>query len=101
MGTGVEIGVRNGSMLHFSSVVVTFPEEGALSYGALAPSASSDPREVSTAYRYAPIRATADEHEYVFQPIDYVGENKLTPGRYQYVLRVQDGQLFVELVSVQ
>ena len=99
MATRVEMSVRNGSTLHFSSVVVTFPDDGAVNYGALAPDASSDAREVSTAYRYAPIRALADGHEYVFQPIDYVGEKKLTPGRYQYVLRLQDGQLFVELGS--
>ena len=97
---GVEIRIANRSDVDFDRVDVTFPADE-VSYGAVAKGAASDYRRVKEAYRYALVVATAGGETYRFQPIDFVGETLLEPGRYTYALSTDpnDNFLAIELVE--
>jgi hypothetical protein len=83
----LEFRVRNASAYAFDSVVVGFPAQRE-AYPALAPGRASSYRTVSRAYRYAYVEVYAQGTKLVQQPIDYVGESLLSPGRYAYVIEV-------------
>ncbi|HSJ09004.1 MAG TPA: hypothetical protein VK928_03800 [Longimicrobiales bacterium] len=84
-GDDVEVRVSNLSAVAFDSVTVTFPSE-THRYGRVDAGASSGYAQVSQAYRYARIEVWAAGASYVLQPIDYVGEQPLAPGRHTYGL---------------
>jgi hypothetical protein len=54
----------------------------------------------SRAYRYAGLSVLAGNEELSLQPIDYMGEQELSAGRYTYSLGVDNGQLTVQLEAV-
>jgi hypothetical protein len=83
----VEIRIANLSSFAFERVDVVFPEDE-VSYGAIPAHGTSSYRGVSEAYRYAYIEVQISGEELVLQPIDYVGENTLRPGKYTYLLNV-------------
>jgi hypothetical protein len=93
---GPEIRVENASQSDFSSVRVVFPSED-VSYGALPAGATSEYESVAEAYRYAYVEVMIGERRVVLQPIDYVGETLLGPGRYTYALDVMPGGDFLSL----
>ena len=84
-----EIRVLNASSRTMEGVTVAFPDDEVV-YGTLAPGAASGYRAVERAYRYAYVRTTVDGDTMVLQPIDYVGETLLEPGRYTYRLDLAD-----------
>ena len=96
---GIEIRVRNASETDFQSVIVVCPGQNAVDYGAVARGTESVFRQVQTAYRYAEVRVKANGQNLSIIPIDYVGEQLLKPGRYTYVLNIQDGRLTIALQS--
>ena len=96
---GIEIRVRNASETDFQSVIVVCPRQNAVDYGAVARGMESVFRQVQTAYRYAEVRVKANGQNLSIVPIDYVGEQLLKPGRYTYVLNIQDGRLTIALQS--
>ena len=95
----VLVRVRNASSDELDDIRVFFPDapDRAMHYGAVASGAASEYLPVSRAYRYAHIEATAGGRPYSLQPIDYVGEEELEPGRYTYVLRTEADRLTVAL----
>jgi hypothetical protein len=107
----VDIRIRNASAEIMEDIVVGFPagvggspvapgqgESGDVSYGTLEPGAMTPYRLIEKAYRYAYVEAVARGRSVVLQPIDYVGEELLEPGRYTYELDLRDGHLGLELV---
>jgi hypothetical protein len=86
---GVLIRVRNASPYAFESVYVN-TSGGENTYGQVAAGQSSDYKLFANAYSYAYIKVSANGQEVVWQPIDYVGEKPLEPGRYTYVLGIDD-----------
>jgi hypothetical protein len=95
-GGDVEIRIQNNSSFPFERVEVGFPE-GRVNYGSIRANSASEYRGVSKAYRYAYIEVEIAGEELVLQPIDYVGESLLGPGRYTYVLNTTvEGQLTLE-----
>src|SRR5262245_2445761 len=89
----VEVRVANLSAFAFADVDVVFPEDS-VDYGAVPASGISEYRDVSKAYRYALIIVQVGGEELRLQPIDYVGETELRPGRYTYLLNLtSQGQL--------
>lgn len=93
----VAIRVANNSSFAFDRVDVVFPEDE-VSYGAVPAHFASGYHTVETAYRYAYIEVEIDGEELRIQPIDYVGEEPLEPGRYTYALNVTvEGHLTLEL----
>ena len=96
---GVEIRVANRSDRDFDQVDVTFQSKK-VSYGPVAKGATSEYRTAQEeAYRYALIVVTAGGETFRFQPIDFVGETPLAPGRYTYALNIDpnDRQLTIDL----
>ena len=92
----VEVRVANLSTFPFASVDVVFPEDS-VDYGAVVANGISEYRRVSKAYAYALIIVQVGGEELRLQPIDYVGEPELQPGRYTYLLNVTiEGQLTLE-----
>ena len=83
----VEVRVANLSSFAFERVDVAFPDNE-VSYGAIASHGTSSYRAVDKAYRYAYIEVQIAGEELVIQPIDYVGERLLSPGKYTYQLNV-------------
>ena len=93
----IEIRIRNASEIDFDSVRVVFPDRDEAHFGHIAKGESSDFKPTTRAYRYAEIHVNAEGRELRLQPYDYVGERELTPGRYSYVIGVQEGRLTVDL----
>ena len=75
--------VENASDLDFRSFVVSFDGQYE-SFGPLLAGAVSDYRSVGSAYRYAFTEAFSGERRFILQPIDFVGEQHLSPGTYTY-----------------
>jgi hypothetical protein len=67
------------------NVVVTFPSQTER-YGTVAPGGVTAYRSIERTYSYAKIEATINGQPAVLQPIDFVGETLLGPGRYTYSL---------------
>jgi hypothetical protein len=93
----VEIRIKNASGIDFDSVRVVFPDRDEASFGPIPNGASSDFKRTARAYRYAEIHVNAGGRELSLQPYDYVGESELPPGRYSYVLDIQDDRLTIDL----
>ncbi len=93
----VEVRVANASAFDFERVEISFPEDE-VNYGPVAAHRSTGYRRVSKAYRYAYIEVEVAGEELRIQPIDYVGEPLLRPGRYTYELNLTvEGYLTLEL----
>ena len=75
----------NQAGVPMEAVVVTFPSSTE-DYGTIAPGAATDYRAVGQAYRYAKIEATIEGQPAIILPIDYVGEELLGRGDFEYVL---------------
>lgn len=84
--TGVMIRVENMGDVELRDVVVEFPSQTE-TYGNISPKDSTDYHRVTKAYRYAYIEATIDGTTKIIQPIDYVGERRLSGCNYTYLLR--------------
>lgn len=91
----IQIRIANASSASFSNVAVIFPEQE-VDYGAVPVGRSSNYRRVTVAYAYARIDVQIGSTELRIQPIDYVGETPLQPGRYTYALDIIDGHLTLE-----
>jgi hypothetical protein len=81
--------VENGSLVPLDQVIVGFPEER-VTYGRLSPGERSAYRDISSAYGYAYVEVRVGDLTSVQQPIDYVGESLLPPGRYTYIILPSD-----------
>lgn len=85
----VQIRVRNNSIYTFENVLVN-TSGGEYSYGNIPAGSASDYHTFQFAYRYAYFSLQINGSDYVIQPVDYVGEEKLVDGQYTYVLAVID-----------
>ncbi|MGI9543106.1 MAG: hypothetical protein ACR2MX_07590 [Cyclobacteriaceae bacterium] len=83
------IRVKNISLFDFDEVEVSAPG-GVANYGPVAVQATSDYQSYSEAYRYAFIKVTIGDKDFILQPIDYVGESPLGVGNFTYVIDVPD-----------
>lgn len=94
--TTVEIRIRNASSIDFEQVQVNFYDER-VSYGDVGAGAESGYLATPVAYSLAFVQLTAGGKDYRLQPVDQVGETKLPPGRYTYVLDLDGGRLSLRL----
>lgn len=83
----VDIRVANESGIDFDQVIVGFPD-GQEAYGPVSAGERTDYRQVPKAYRYAYFEVHVESETLVAQPVDYVGETPLPPGRYTYAFDV-------------
>ena len=79
----VAIRVENASDRVFDSVLVKFPEQDE-NYGRVPARSTSPYRTVTKAYEYAYVEIKLGNEVAVLQPIDFIGEALLRPGRYTY-----------------
>lgn len=95
----VQLRIGNGGEVDLSEIQVTFPDNQVVDFGTLAPGGTSGYHPVGLAYRYALILATAGGTQHRWQPIDFVGETPLAPGRYTYRISVDGDQIDLQFVE--
>jgi hypothetical protein len=93
----VEVRVRNFSTLDFDSVMVRFPRD-TQRYGRVEAGRASSYAVVTEAYRYDYVEVWIGAEKYVLQPIDFVGESLLRPGRYTYGLMFEGSPPRLEFI---
>ena len=86
-GKSVMVRVENATDRNFESVLVSFIGKEKR-YGKIAAGKKSSYVVVDRAYQYArvEVRLVGSTEKVVLQPIDFVGESLLGPGRYTYRL---------------
>jgi len=84
---GVHIRIKNGSDLTYDRVQVG---AGDKLHTNISPGAFSGYLEYDIAYDYAYINIISGDENFVFQPIDFVGETPLEHGFYTYVLNISE-----------
>ena len=95
---GVQIRLSNASGLDFEDVEVNF-YDNRVSYGTIAAGTASGYQRTERAYSYAFVQLTAAGKQYRLQPIDFVGETELAPGRYTYILDLDGTRISLRLVA--
>ncbi len=85
----IHIRIRNASQYDFTNVEIN-TGQGTSNYGNIKSGEKTNYKPFELAYRYAYIRLIIDNKEFILQPIDYVGETPLGPGRFTYVITVVD-----------
>jgi hypothetical protein len=86
---GVEIRIKNTSQYDYSNLLVN-TSGGFNNYGNISSTQSSDYKAFSFAYNYAFVELDIAGITYTLQPIDYVGETKLSSGKYTYEINAND-----------
>lgn len=89
----VSVRIRNASGVSFDRVQVLFPDGQKVDYGPLRPSSATDYAAVGVAYKYSYVKVTTAGMDYMYQPIDFVGETPLKPGHYTYELALDHGRV--------
>lgn len=85
------IRLRNTSdTLEMRAAYAIFPEDTVL-FGDIPARGYTEYRPVRKSYRYAYVRVQAGGREWIMQPVDFVGEKLLEPGRYTWEIRPHDG----------
>jgi len=71
---------------------VTFASDhDPLTFDRIAPGARTPYTEVEHSYSYGFLRVTANGGVYTIQPIDYVGEEEIGPGRFTFRIVLTEG----------
>ncbi len=83
------IRVHNASFYDFENVEIN-PFNEPTNFGDVRRGEKTGYQPFEIAYRYAYVRLFIDDKEFIIQPIDYVGETPLGPGKFTYVLKVVD-----------
>ena len=79
----LQIRIKNTSQYDYANVLVN-TSGGINNYGNILSTKSSDYKTFSFAYNYAFVQLEIAGVTYTLQPIDYVGETKLSSGKYTY-----------------
>ena len=80
-----EIRLVNQGSIPLENVLVRFPSQTE-TYGVIPPNGATDYRRIERSYSLAYIEAAVAGQRAVLQPIDYVGDKLLRPGRYTFAL---------------
>ena len=87
-GGPVNLRIFNKTGMEISEVIVN-----SVTYSAIEIDGYSNFKKHDYIYRYAYIKAIIGGKDYVLQPIDYVGESKLTSGDYTFKLEIVNNEL--------
>ena len=93
-----QVRVANASAVDFDAVAVAFTGP-TRALGPVGAGEASGYEPFETAYRYGYVRVETEAGEFVLQPIDYVGEEPLAPGRYTFRLGIEGDALTLDLVE--
>jgi hypothetical protein len=94
--------IQNGNDFNLDSVYVV-STTAAHQYETVLANTSSGYHKFDEIYRYAYIRAIVNKKEFIWQPIDYVGETPLSSANYTYRLEIdstQDTYSGIELMLI-
>lgn len=86
---GVFIRLENISTYRYEEIKVG-DQQGLVGFTDLAAGEFSGFEEFQLAYRYAYVELQIDGTTYYIQPIDFVGETPLSPGKYTYQISADD-----------
>lgn len=87
----VLIRLRNTSdTLELRAAFGIFPADTIL-FGDIPARGYSEYHAVKRSYRYTYLRVQADGREWILQPVDFVGEKLLGPGRYTWEIKPHNG----------
>ena len=81
--------IKNNSKYNFSAVVLN-PSSGLINCGDIKKGEKNCYHSFDLAYSNAYIKFYVEDKEFVYQPIDYVGEVPLGIGKFTYVLDISD-----------
>ena len=97
----LEVRVMNGSEFLLDQGILHLPDDSIV-FSELQPGQSTPYQEVARAYGIATVQVVVAQDTARLQVIDYVGETRLSPGRYTYDLSFVDNltiHLALELVE--
>lgn len=83
-GEGVGIRIENLSAYTFNEVLVETGGGGEQQYLSIPPGGVTDYKNFGYTYRYAFIRTVIGQDTLTLQPVDYVGEQQITDGRFTF-----------------
>lgn len=86
----LQVRLANQSSRSMQQALVTFPGADVVEYGAIEPGGTTDYTSVDRAYRYAYVEVMVEGRKLILQPVDYVGESTLEPGKYTYQLNINE-----------
>ncbi|MEJ8819793.1 hypothetical protein [Lacibacter sp. H407] len=86
-----QLRVYNINNIHFDSVIVNAPG-GKQVYYNIPPLSLSEYKSFTFLYNYSYIEVHFNNQVVKLQPFDYVGEEKLKPGKYRYELGIVAAQ---------
>jgi hypothetical protein len=85
-GETVELRFENASQQTFEVLHVDFGRVA--EFEGLRPGEVTEYQEFDDAYSYGFVRVVIGADEHIIQPIDFVGEEQLDPGKYTHVLQL-------------
>ena len=77
------IRLENASAFELTNVTFSSGHDP-IDYDRIAPGSRTEYVEVERSYSYGYLKVTADGGEYTIQPVDYVGEEEIGPGRFTF-----------------
>lgn len=86
----LEIRVRNVSSFDYTDIFLSTSEDH--DYGDLTSGAESSYQGHEKAFRYCFVQLFIEQDSFIIQPIDFVGETELEPGKYTYEIDALDSQ---------
>ena len=94
----ISIRIKNNSTYNFEQVTVD-TGGGSHNYQDINSQKNSRYHNFKFAYSYASITLLINNQEHSIQAIDYVGEERLKPGKYTYVLTVNNNSIYSTLTT--
>lgn len=96
----VMIRIANRSTVEMNNIVIQFPNQTER-YSRIPPGEVTEYRQVTEAYRYAPVEVSINGKVRRMIATDYVGEEQLSSGNYTYALTFDPNQSFLNGLGFQ
>ncbi|HEU4451917.1 MAG TPA: hypothetical protein VFR81_02620 [Longimicrobium sp.] len=84
------IRLENATQLELTNVTFSSGHDP-IDFDRIAPGDRTEYVEVERSYSYGYLKVTANGGEYTMQPIDYVGEEEIGPGRFTFRITLTQG----------
>jgi hypothetical protein len=97
--TKTNIRIKNASNYDFCSVQMIAADGTTANYGTLRAGETTCYNAYLEAYSYAYISLSVNGEDYLFQPIDYVGETPLGVGKFCYALSVDKAYKMINITT--
>ena len=95
--TKTNIRIKNASHYDFCSIKMVAADGTTANYGTLRAGETTCYNVYQEAYSYAYISLKINGEDYVFQPVDYVGETPLGIGKFCYALSIDNAYKMINI----